>query len=418
MNYKQFFGAALAALMIVIVIFMLAPGAWAQSKYKTLHKFGGLYQNDGGNPGAGLIFDQVGNLYGTTEDGGGGNSGTVFELTPNADGSWTESLLYSSGGNPQASLIFDQVGNLYSTEFSGGDQFDGAVFEMTPNGDGSWTESTLYSFCQLRRCKDGEYPWSALVFDQRGNLYGTTQFGGKYGFGVVFELIPNPDGTWAEKVLYSFNDKGGAAPAAGLIFDAKGNLYGTAAGGGAHGDGVAFMLTPNPDGSWKHKVLHHFTAGEDGGGPVAGLIFDTAGNLYGTTSGGGVHGAGVIFELTPNPNGSWKEKVLHQFTGAKDGSSPQAGVILDQAGNLYGTTTYGGAADCDCGLAFKLSPNPGGGWNETVLHRFSNVVVGGYPVAGLIFDAAGNLYGTTCGYGDDGVCAWLGSYGSVFEITP
>jgi len=426
--------------MIVIAVFMLAPGAWAQVKYKTLHKFAGIHRHysDGASPAGGLIFDQAGNLYGTTVLGGNG-SGTVFEMTPNSDGSWTESVLYrfcsletcEDGAFSYAGLIFDQAGNLYGTALEGGSStfcspfLCGNVFKLTPNADGSWTQSVLYGFCSRTNCEDGGWPFAGLIFDQAGNLYGTTHQYGAHGAGVVFELTPNADGSWKEKVLHQFTGgRDGGNPYAGLIFDQAGNLYGTTGGGGAHGAGVVFKLTPNADGHWKENVLHTFTGSDDGreynGGSLGtgSLIFDQAGNLYGTTAYGGASGSGVVFELVANPEGGWKEKVLHHFTGGKNGSTPMAPLIFDQAGNLYGTTTYGGWVGCGCGVAFKLTPNSNGRWNETVLHRFAtNGNDGGYPVAGLIFDAAGNLYGTTCGSGEDGPC-YGGTMGSVFEITP
>jgi hypothetical protein len=209
----------------------------------------------------------------------------------------------------------------------------------------------------------------------------------------------------------------------GLIFDAAGNLYGTTQGGGDfqyRGDGgVVFELTPKAHGSWKEAVLHSFCSlkgCEDGELPYAGLIFDAAGSLYGTTVTGGPSGDkyGVVFQLTPNAQSGWVEKVLYQFRGGAGGGFPFAGLIFDAAGNLYGTTTYGGlSSDCyvhGCGVAFRLAPNSNGGWTETVLHDF--VDLQGYPSAGLIFDAAGSLYGTTAGN-------YSGTtLGSAFEITP
>ncbi len=420
MNYKKSLGAAIATLMIVIVIFVLAPGVWAASKYKTLHKFTG--GSDGGFADAGLIFDTDGNLYGTTNSGGAYAYGTVFKLTPNQNGSWTENVLYSftggtDGNYPMAGLIFDRAGNLYGTTGLGGNlsycygRGCGAVFKLTPNLDGSWTESVLHSFTT----NDGQAPEAGLIFDSAGNLYGTTYFGGAYGYGVAFELSPNADGSWKESVLHSFTgSKDGSEPQAGLTFDQAGNLYGTTWEGGAYGYGVVFELTPNPDGSWKEKVLHRFTGGKDGSYPYGGLIFDEAGNLYSTTFWGGnlncgpSYGCGTIFKLSPNPDGSWKEKVLHQFSNGKDGGYPYTGVIFDGAGNLYGTSVSGGTYGK--GVVFKLAPDSNGGWHETVLHTFAEHP-GAYPTAGVIFDTTGNLYGTTYGEGPT-------NFGSVFEITP
>jgi uncharacterized repeat protein (TIGR03803 family) len=429
MNYKRFLGAASTALMTVIVIFSLAPGAWAQSNFKTLHKFTG--SKDGGSPVAGLIFDTAGNLYGTTSVGGnlsdcnGYGCGVVFELIPNADGRWTEKVLRrftgaKDGATPYSSVIFDQAGNLYGTTQTGGATgcwyywTCGVVFELTPNANGTWKEKVLHTF----HGPDGGLPYAGLVLDGGGNLYGTTQRGGSQIYGVVFELMPSADGSWKEKQLHRFTSgKDGAFPDAGLIFDQAGNLYSTASNGacdyGACGD--VFELMPNPNGSWKIKILHYFSGESDGYETSAGLVFDAAGNLYGTSAWGGGKGScwgarpcGVVFELTPNVDGSWTEHVLHQFTGGEDGGNPEADLILDSAGNLYGTAAVGGAHGY--GVVFKLAPNANGGWDETVLHSFMDKP-GANPQSALIFDPAGNLYGTTAGDGKT-------TFGSVFEITP
>ena len=425
MNYKKFLAAASVALLIVIVTLALAPGAWAQSKFKTLYKFNGA---DGANPNAGLTFDQAGNLYSTTENGGSVR-GTVFELTPNQDGSWTESRLYSfdwtDGVVPFADVIFDAARNLYSTTFWGGANSScncGTVFELTPAANGTWTETVLHNF---ENDDNGASPSAGLTWDAAGSLYGATKVSGiSSGNGVVFKLTPNQDSSWSESVLHRFKGgRDGAAPDRGnLIFDTAGNLYGSTAGGGKGscnlgqwtGCGTIFELTPNADGSWTEHILHRFSGVEDGAAPEGALIFDASGNLYGTTLSGGAHGYGNVFELTPNADGSWKEKVLHQFTGGRDGANSYSGVIFDAAGNLYGTTYAGGnLSECGgkgCGVVFKLTPKLSGGWGETVLHVFHGTP-GASPYAGLIFDAAGNLYGTTSGDGST-------TFGSVFEITP
>jgi uncharacterized repeat protein (TIGR03803 family) len=415
-----------AALLLIAITVLLAPGAVAQSKYKTLHRFKG--GADGEFMYAGLVFDQKGNLYGATTEGGAGGKGTVFKLAPNADGSWTESVLYSfrggtDGNTPYASLIFDQKGNLYGTTTDGGAQGNGAVFKLAPNTDGSWTESVIYSFLGG---EDGRLPYASLIFDQKGNLYGTTGHGGTGDNGTAFTLTPNADRSWTESVLYRFlGGKDGALPGASLIMDPAGNLYGTTiyGNGGNSGRclsgecGVVFELTPNADGTWTESLLYRFRGGKDGGNPEAGLIFDEAGNLYGTTSDLGGNcgtGCGVVFELTRQTDGSWVESVLHGFSG-RDGDEPAASLIFDAAGNLYGTTVVGGDLSlCNggggCGVVFKLAPNSNGKWTETVLHRFL-ARPGSLPYAGLVFDASGNLYGTT--FGDI-----RSTLGSVFEITP
>jgi uncharacterized repeat protein (TIGR03803 family) len=418
MNRNKFSGAAIAALLIDIVILTLTPGALAQSKFKTLYAFTG--SADGSTPYSALIFDPAGNLYGTTNSGGVFNEGTVFELSPNPDGTWTENVLYSfcvfgdpcaDGANPNAGLIFDGAGNLYGTTVFGG-TFQGTLFKLTPNQDGTWTESVPHSFAG--GYNDGSRPYAGLIFDRAGNLYGTASFYGGPGWGgIAFELTPNADGSWTENLLYAFCSHNlkkcydGYSPLGGLIFDQSGNLYGTAAYDGRLGNGVAFRLTSSASG-WTETVLHAFNY-SNGYIPAASLIFDQAGNLYGTTFSGGPKGQGLVFQLTPNANGSWKEKVLHQFVGGSDGGEPDAALIFDQTGNLYGTTQAGGAAGY--GVVFRLTPLANGGWKEKVLHQFANGSDGSRPHETLTFDAAGSLYGTTAG---DGIT----TFGSVFEITP
>jgi uncharacterized repeat protein (TIGR03803 family) len=431
MNYKKFLGAASAALIIVILVtLVLSPGAWAQNKYKTLYKFKG--GKDGVYPTGRLIFDAAGDVYGTTESGGAYGIGTVFELTPNPDGSWTKKVLHhftggKDGASPYAGGVsFDQAGNLYGTTSYGGTSGGGTVFELSPNPDGSWSESVLYAFGA-----DGWGTNGPLTIDAGGNLYGVQFAGGSgacgVGCGSVFELSPNSDGSWTKSRLHTFNGKDGSNPETGVIFDAAGNLYGTTVTGGKcveWGCGVVYKLTPNSDGTWSESLLYRFctlTNCRDGQSPYSTLTFDQAGNLYGSTTSGGAHGMGTVFELSPNSDGSWTEKVLHHFTGGRDGADVYgAGVVLDHAGNLYSATFQGGnLSDCDgagCGVAFKLAPNSTGGWHETVLHAFAGHP-GANPVSGLTFDTAGNLYGTTSGSENWGQCSGK-RCGSVFEITP
>jgi uncharacterized repeat protein (TIGR03803 family) len=408
-------------LVITMATLVWGPRADAAGNYKTLQVFTG--GADGSTLPSGLTLDATGNLYGTTSSGGGSSTcpagcGVVFRLTPNIDGRWTETVLYdfcslngcADGVFPFADLVFDQTGSLYGTTSSGGASDLGTLFKLTPNRDGSWRESVLYSFSG----RDGSTPYSALIFDSSGNLYGTTVQGGVYQRGTVFKLTPHSRGAWTEDVLYNFTggDSGGD-PYAGLIFDGKGNLYGTTQGGGADAVGVVFKLTPSR-GVWTISVLHSFTGGADGGYPGRGtLIMDTAGNLYGTTSVGGVYEDGTVFKLAQESTGKWKETVVHSFNGRR-GAFPVGGVVFDSKGNLNGTTSIGGRLpDCGgggCGVVFKLAPNSNGVWKEIVLHYFVDDP-GIFPYAGVIFDAAGNLYGTTNGGGDT-------HHGSVFEITP
>jgi uncharacterized repeat protein (TIGR02543 family) len=428
----------LRAVLAIIAATLFVTSTWATAQEKVLHNF-----NNNGTDGflaqAGLIFDAAGNLYGTTSSGGTYTYGTVFELTPTAGGGWTETVLHSFGNGTDgayayAGLIFDAAGNLYGTTSGGGAYDGGTVFELTPTAGGGWTETVLYSF---GNGTDGNGPsWAGLIFDAAGNLYGTTQGGGVYtscnssnGCGTVFELTPTAGGGWTEQVLHSFNGNGtdGFYPQAGLIFDAAGNLYGTTQFGGNFGGncytfgcGTVFELMPSRGGGWTEKLLYNFTGGTDGAEPYAGLIFDAAGNLYGTAAYGGTHyycytGCGTVFELTPAAGGGWTAQVLHTFGNGADGQNPTASLIFDAAGNLYSTTT-GGGTYLD-GTAFELTPTAGGGWTETVLHNFNNNGADGvWPEASLIFDAAGNLYGTTYGGGVYTSCNNYVGCGTVFEL--
>jgi uncharacterized repeat protein (TIGR03803 family) len=411
MNRKRFLGAASAALMIVIVTtLVLASGASAQSKYKTLYKFKG--GTGGSQPWAGLILDANGNLYGTTLAGGSHKAGTVFKLTPTATG-WSQTVLYSFTGGADggmnasgAGLVFDGAGNLYGTAGSGGVYGAGVVFELTPTSSG-WAESVLYSFSGAA---DGGYPYAGLIFDSAGSLYGTTWGGGRVdcgnGCGVVFKLAPTSSG-WIESVLYAFGPNGQNSDAE-LVFDGASNLYGVTWYAGAYGWGVVFKLSPNSDGSWTESVLYQFKGYKDGAHPRAGLIFDSLGNLYSTTANEYASGYGIVFKLVSNSDGSWTKHTLHQFTGGKDGANPYVGVTFDTGGNLYGTTNGGGAFGY--GVAFKLTPTSTGGWTYRVLHAFKDAP-GANPRGNLVGDKAGNLYGTTFGDGRK-------THGSVFEITP
>jgi uncharacterized repeat protein (TIGR03803 family) len=366
---------------------------------------------DGRLPAAGLIVDNKGNLYGTTEIGGAGGGqgdGTVFELTPTGAGGWSESILWSFNGTdgqiPASRLVMDtdSGGNLlalYGTTINGGTSGDGTMFGLNPpaKSGGSWTESTLFSF----DVTDGSLP-GALIMDNSGYLYGTTQSGGANGDGTVFELTPTKKGTWKESILLSLaGSSDGEKPRGALVLDG-GNLYGTTQTGGPDGAGTVFELTPQAGGSWKEVVLWSFD-GADGSDPGA-LITDNNSNLYSMTANGGTSNDGTVFELTTETGGSWSESILHNFVGT-DGATPEAGLIMDTDGNLLGTTNGGGAHGD--GTVFELTPNGA----ATDLYDFGNngAADGRNPV-GLTM-IGGNLYGTTYEGGTYGG-------GTVFELTP
>jgi uncharacterized repeat protein (TIGR03803 family) len=401
MYEQEFWSAKKAVLTIAAMTFMLVSGAWAATE-QVLYSFNGT---TGREPSGGLIFDKAGNLYGTTIAGGNGCScGVVFELTPASGGGWTETVIhrfnYSDGASPTAPLVFDQEGNLYGTAETGGENNGGVVFELSPSKSGGWSEKVLHTFTGG---DDGEFPLPGLAIDPAGNLYGTTYRGGRNMVGVAFELLPTSSG-WKHKVLWTFGRKGGKWPEGGLIFDQAGNLYGTTAGGGVKGLGVVFELTPNVSGVWKETVLYVF---KKDGEPVGQLTFDGQGNLYGTTN----YLYGAIFELSPSSGGAWKQTILHY--GGHKGGYGVSGLIFDGAGNLYGAAGYGGGLGLSGGDVFRLTPTSKGLWKEKVLHSFGSANDGSNPApGGLVFDSAGNLYGATY-HGPTNP-----NDGTVFEVTP
>ena len=325
---------------------------------------------DGGYPTWGVIQDWFGNLYGTASSGGAAGSGVVFKL----DRRGNETVLYSftggaDGGYPYAGVTEDWAGNLYGTTSFGGADGAGVTFKLDPRGN----ETVLHSFTYGA---DGGYPFAGLIIDFFGNLYGDASSAGTAGAGVLFKIDPAGHQT----VMYSFPGSDGSNPLSGVIQDAAGNLYGTTTGGGPVNAGVVYKL----DATGHETLLHSFTGGADGGSPQSRLIQDSAGYFYGTTQSGGAAGQGTVYKL----DGSGDETVLYSFTGGADGAAPSAGLIQDSAGNFYGTTSNGGSAGV--GVVFKLDPMG----HETVLHNFTGPD-GSHPYAGVTFDSAGNLYGTT-----------------------
>jgi uncharacterized repeat protein (TIGR03803 family) len=455
----QKFFYRVSAMLVLLTLATLA--ASAQSTFATIHEFTGT---DGASPVGNLVSDAAGNLYGVTTAGGqqnpatcsltgsGDYCGTAFKLTRSSSGKWQETVIYefqggNDGGIPLGGLTIDAHGNLYGTAAVGGGEFNGVVFELSPSNSGSWTETVLYYFVGG---SDGYFPEGNLIFDKAGNLYGTTSGGGT-GFcglgipcGTVFELSPHSNGFWTEKILYNFSElSDGAVPSAGLIFDRHGNLYGTTSIGGnltgncgypAFGCGTVFTLSPNSTGGWSKNTVYIFTDGADGAAPYSSLTNDTAGNLYGTASAGGNlngcngFGCGVVYRLSPNSSGGWTETVIHTFQllGTRIGQGggvPLASLTFDAAHNLYGTASQGGilaGGAAGHGVVFKLSRTSSNSWKETVLHTFSGPD-GSVPNSGLLFDSAGNLFGTTAAGGtSNGGSSGCGSDGCgvVFDVKP
>jgi uncharacterized repeat protein (TIGR03803 family) len=415
---------ALASVVFLASVVLRVP-AQAQT-FKVLHTFHG---SNGAFPITQLTRDAAGNIYGTTSEGGTGvctfgsskvKCGTAFKLDKNGKQIWLHSFHYSGGESSMSGLLRDSYGNLYGTTVYGGKNGSscgavnigcGVVFKLDQTGK----ETVLHRFSG--GSSDGEFPEALLIRDSAGNLYGTTLQGGQREVGMVFKL----DKAGKETILFTFDFTDGGEPFPGVISDAAGNLYGTTSVGGSCAEGTVFEL----DTTGKETVLHNFCGG-DGAYPESALTWDDAGNLYGTTADGGSSdvcdgGCGAVFELSPGAGGNWTEKVLYSFcsvSGCADGENPLFGrLVRDSAGNLYGTTVFGGShRNCNgdaCGVVFKLDETG----KETVLHSFTGGADGSGPKAGLTIDAAGNLYGTA-GYGGDTKCDPPYGCGTVFKITP
>jgi uncharacterized repeat protein (TIGR03803 family) len=317
------------------------------------------------------------------------------------------------GRDPATALTFDSAGNAYGTTAAGGDFDLGAVFQLTPSG-GGWVETVIYSFTGGN---DGSDPHGGVILGADGNLYGTAVAGGSGGIctgdgcGVVYKLTPF-GGQWSETTLYSF--KGGTdgwGPGGRVVFDAAGNLFGTTPNGGRHSFGTIFKLTPTMNGTWDERVIHSFTGGKDGAtGSLGDLIFDAAGNIYGVAEQGGANGAGTVYKLSHSPTGGWILTTLYAFKGMPDAAFPFGGLIFDANGNLYGTTYFGGTAGM--GTVFQLAPGPNGTWQENILYSFLGGTDGSLPTSTLIFDSRGRLFGTTSA-GGRLTC----DCGTVFRLT-
>ncbi|MGB8783677.1 MAG: choice-of-anchor tandem repeat GloVer-containing protein [Terriglobales bacterium] len=439
---------------------------------------------DGEGAASSFAPDSAGNFYGTTRLGGANAYGTVFELSPNGVGGYNETVLYSfcslqnctDGNDPTSNVIFDGVGNLYGTACSGGangqgvpsacsDGFNGygVVFELSPEpGDGcpsgsnsgnGWCETVLYSFMSN---PDGAFPFSGLTWDPSGSLYSTT-YGGGSGLGTVYELSPNGSGGWSESVLYSFCGQPSCADGAhpdGQVQATNGNFYATTENGGTYAAGTVFELSPQPPGGcsngsntgngWCETILHAFAGHpKDGNYPSGTPMLDSAGNLYGTTVYGGIGncnsdlGCGTVWKLTPS-GGEYTEKILRSFQSGPGSmgccfsirlpNNPSAGVVLDSSGDIYGMTEYGGSSSyCTekgaksnqqgCGALFELAKRPkSSGYEMELLWIFSSTN-GAHPVTSLILDG-GNLYGTTYNGGLGDFCPYPEGCGVAFEFTP
>lgn len=379
-----------------------------------------------------LISDGQGNFFGTAI----GGNGSVFELSPAPGGGWTVTTIYefpgATGPYYPEGLVMDPAGNIFGANNGGRlTNVYGVIYELSPNGLGGWTYSTVYEF----HGTDGYFPQGSLLLDSAGNLYGTTNEGGQCaadskGCGLVYELLsPQSGGKWKEKVLYRFGAflGDGQYPLAGLVFDSHGNLYGTTAGGGLTGCptsenycGTVFELTPTGT-TWKEKILFgfHHTNGEE---PIAAPALDSAGNLYGTTAGGGADLLGLVYQLTPTTKGEWELHIVHDFSKWETGAFPEAGVTFDAAGNLYVATEDGGhqgqpcssqGTAAGCGTVWKFTPTSSHTWMPKLLYIFTGGSDGRQlEDQNLVLDSQGNIFGVAL-YGGDS-----NSDGTIFEIIP
>lgn len=460
--------ATLLANFLAGFLALTLPALAANSKETILHQFSTA--GDGQEPLATVIVDKAGNLYGTTYAGGSGTNcgtllvgcGTVFELSPASQtgGSWTETILYNFQGGADGAepngLVFDATGNLYGTTQLGGggnclsdnDVMTGCgtVFELSPPtlAGGPWTEKLLYSFTGG---SDGAFPDAGMSFDKAGNLYSTANSGGVVncansgngtatGCGTVFELSPpaTSGGAWTESTLYAFQggNDGGFPFSAGVVISPTGKIYGANAYAGGTseycqslGCGTVYELAPpKTHGSeWTETVLHAFQEViSTDPNVVTGGVTLRDGVLYGTTRYGGQNKFGAAFELTPSQNGTWTMNVIYSFgNGAGDALDPEAGVVSDSKGNLYGTTMYGGKGTCNagCGTVFELVPplTSGGTWTESIVYSFRGGNAGVGPSANVTLNK-GLLYGTTPSGGNGCPLHEQGGCGTVFSIIP
>jgi len=418
--WKRCFWLSIAILLGLAFV----PSLHAQM-LTVLHNFTG--GADGAAPWAGLTMDSTGNhLYGTARQGGDNGNGTVFRLTK-TNGSWTFSPIYkftggSDGALPSNRVVIGPNGTLYGTANFGGstnctsNPGCGTVYNLTPPPTfprtplTPWRQTVIYSF---QGGSDGAYPgFGDLTFDSSGNIYGTASQGGitasqcySQGCGVVYKLTGSGQ-NFTQSLVYSFTGgSDGSWPLNNVVFDRSGNAYTTAGMNGTDGGGTVIELTPS-GGGWTESTIHEFAPASDGSQPWAGLVFDASGNLYGDTSSVGPDGGGTAFELTPS-GGSWTYSLLQSFSGGTQ-AGPLANLVMDASGNLYGTTAIAGAFSQ--GAVFKLTRTESG-WTYSSLHDFTGGSDGGSPHCNVIFDSAGNIYGTTAAGGANG-------QGVVFEITP
>lgn len=425
MKIKRSTLASSLALVIFAFTVLYASSVDAQT-LTVIHNFGG--PPDGANPVAGVTVDTHGTLYGTTQNGGLLNCllhgcGTVFQLMPASNGDWTEQVLSrfeaqgGYGGLPDAPVVLDRHGNVYGTFNC---TFDciagqgGGIFEIV-HSNGGWTDWTLADYWSFGR---GMCNSCGIAFDQAGRLYGTSSYASDSGGnGAVFYLGQQSALNWYTIFLYGFKSgNDGSGPSVWFTFGANDAIYSTTNSGGASNAGTVFKVQNLGGAQWTETQLYTFLGGSDGSYPNGGVIFDSSGNLYGTTISGGTANKGIVFKLTHNSNGSWSESILYSFLGGSDAANPGGPLTFDAAGDLYGVAGGGAFGH---GAVFKLTPSSGGQWTETVAYSFTGGLDGDGPSGGVIFDSAGNLYGTTVHGGAYPTCSDEPNCGGVvYKLTP
>jgi uncharacterized repeat protein (TIGR03803 family) len=398
----------------LVSVSLLCGAATAQDDLRVLYHFG--YGNDGHYPDTDLVPDAAGTLYGMTVQGGFWNSGTVFRFQPEPVG-WTLWTIYEftsgpDGGQPYGGVTLDTAGNIYGTAVVGGDWTGcpedgcGVVWRLQPDGLGGWVQDVIHAFQNI----DGYGPGGPLSFDAQGNLYGMTPGGGGFGMGTVFQLRPTPTGPWQHRVIHHFTggEDGGGGSKARLLIEPDGTMYGVATTGGAYGLGTAFRMAPVPGTGWEYEVLHAFRGIPDGIFPYGGLIKDAQGNLYGTTYYGGVDDLGTVYRLS-QVGGTWTSTVLHDFAGGNDGAYPISALAFGTNGAMYGTTSLGGVSGD--GTVFKMTKNAAGVWRTKVVYAFDGSD-GELPYSGLIMDpVTQDLFGTAVHGGENGD-------GTIYRFSP
>ena len=394
-------------LAVAVAVFLLTQHSWGASKYKVLHNFGA--GKDGpGSPSGPLTLDENGKLFGNTYS-------MTFELVPQSNGKWKEEILHSFDGAdcpPWGAPILGTTGDLYGTS-PGGTNCHGEVFELNHSLNG-WSFGVIYS----------EAAGPGLLMDKAENIYGDIGPGDYHGAGAIGKLSSaSSSQAWPYTQLYSYCGPSGCPDGDGEpappVWDGNGNLFGTTTDGGisqpacwtSFGCGVIFEMTPNGDGTWTYHILHRFASySTDGRTPYGGLVMGASGNFYGTTEYGGAKGNGTVFKLS-SVSGHWKKTVVYDFPDWRNGALPNSSLVLDKAGNLYGIGGGGnqGCGPYTCGVVFKLTPQKNSQWKYSAVHKFTGPD-GNFPI-GVIVDSKGNLFGTTSNGGTY-------NSGVAFEITP